>query len=218
MTCGTMSRVGATIRRGLQSNANHGLHGCHGLRGFDPCNPCHRWFSSSKSKIAEMRRHMLQEKADMSAVVLSGHVLLLGRGHDVRMNSRKILEGIQFRDRPASGRKKYQFEWILPFGRQLPGQRITTLGLFLRVVDDYGGAHKTLIESGDHLVVGEQTCSQVRAAGSAALILRRSPRHDGKNGSARAARLCQCLIDRHPINVQRFVKDFREPGLTFRGG
>jgi hypothetical protein len=45
----------------------------------------------------------------------------------------------------------------------------------LDVVDDDRYADKISVEPADHFGIGEQTCSQVGAAGSAALVAKRPP-------------------------------------------
>jgi hypothetical protein len=58
----------------------------------------------------------------------------------------------------------------------------------LRVVDNYCGADESLVEMMNHLRIGEQTCSQVRAAGSTTLVIGRPPGNESENGPALPAR------------------------------
>ena len=139
----------------------------------------------------------------MGIRVLKLDMLFFGRRHHVAMDAGKILEGVQFRDerafcRARRRRQKHHFHGILPVIDQLFGQLIAAFGPLLDIVDDGRCADKISVESANHFGIGEQTCSQVGATGSAALVAERPPGDDGENRPAQAARPRQGLIDRHP--------------------
>src|SRR5262249_862864 len=103
------------------------------------------------------------------------------------MYAGEILEGIHSRYQLPLRRKEHELQWVLPVARQRFGQLVAIFRTLVHIVDDDGGANKPLVEPSDHVTIREQTCPQVRTAGSTALVIRRSPRDEGQDRPVSAA-------------------------------
>lgn len=131
---------------------------------------------------------MLEKNIRVRVLVFSLHILFLGWRHNIRMHAGKIPIGIEFRNHRAGGRQEHHLDGIFPLSRQQLGQLITLCRPLLHVVNDRGRADEVVIETVNYLWIGEQTCSQVGTAGSAALIFKRPPRNDGEDRPAATSR------------------------------
>lgn len=99
----------------------------------------------------------------------------------VRVNSRKVPKVIKLRYQAAIRVQENQLEGELPVGKQTSGQRVAGSLILLQIINQDESAHELLVQSINHTAMGEQTCSQVGAAGSATLVVKRPPQEDGEN-------------------------------------
>ncbi len=114
---------------------------------------------------------MFEENIHLGISHIHSHdVLLQRRGGHVWMHAGEIVVRVQLRNELAIRGKKHHLHGVLPLGRQVLRQLVAPGSQLLDIIDDGAGANKTSVEPMSDFRVGEQTCSQVGAAGSAALV------------------------------------------------
>ena len=94
---------------------------------------------------------------------------------DVRVDGTEVTEGIQLGDERAVRRQEHQIQRILPILRERPGKRISVFGQPVGVVNQDPRTDKRVVDSVNDVRFGEQTCSQIGAAGSTTLLVESAP-------------------------------------------
>jgi len=96
----------------------------------------------------------------------------------IGMGIAQVQKRIELVDESSLRVEKHQVQWKLPVFGQSGGKGIPLLATLLSVINQYPGDNKCLVDCLNHGGVGEQTCSQVGATGSTALIVQSPPEHD----------------------------------------
>jgi len=134
------------------------------------------------------------------------------------MHPREVLMRVHLRDHLEIRGEKNHLHGVFPMGSELLRQRIAGLGPLLHLIDDDGGVDKTLVQPVDDVAVGEQTCSQVGAARSAALVLERAPGDDGEDRPIPPPRLGHDLIERRPVDLEELEEHLRQAAVGLSRG
>lgn len=124
----------------------------------------------------------------------------------VGMGVRKVAKRIQFRRDFTIGVEEHQIQRVLPVLQERGRKFGMLVGVHFQLIDEHPSAHELVVDHLDDLVIGEQTCSQVSAAGSTALVIEGSPQDDCEHGLFLFGSDRQSLMPRNPMNLGERVE------------